>query len=302
MKVMVIVKASAQSEAGEMPSEELLTAMGNYNEELVKAGVMMSGEGLHPTSRGKRVRFSGPGRTVIDGPFTETKEQIAGFWIWKVSSMEEAVEWLKRCPNPMNEDSEVEIRQIFSAEDFGAEFTPELREQEASLRAQTLGLGEVRYENSPARRVVGLNVTYTPATRHQIGDHWHRFIPRLAEFPGPQAQVCYGVCWNSREGCTFDYLTGIESAAKETPAEMQEVTLPAGRYAVFTHAGHVSELPIMLDTLWGQWAPDCGLDIAASPSFELYTQEFNPDTGRGGMEFWVPLKPSHPDDLSAGGR
>jgi hypothetical protein len=136
MRVMVIVKASKESEAGEMPSQELLAAMGNFNEELVKAGVMLAGEGLHPTSRGKRVRFSGSKRTVIDGPFAETKELIAGFWLWQVKSMEEALEWVKRCPNPMTSDSEIEIRPVFEADDFGAEFTPELRAQEERQRAE----------------------------------------------------------------------------------------------------------------------------------------------------------------------
>ena len=134
MKFLVIVKADKDSEAGIMPSKELLTAMGNYNEQLVKAGVMLAGEGLHPTSKGKRVRFSGTKRTVIDGPFAETKELIAGFWIWQVRSMEEAVEWLKRAP--FDGGAEVEIRPVFEAEDFGAEFTPELRAQEERLRVQ----------------------------------------------------------------------------------------------------------------------------------------------------------------------
>jgi hypothetical protein len=136
MRVMVIVKATEDSEAGVMPSTELLTAMGNFNEELVKAGIMLAGDGLHPSSKGKRVLFSGDKRTVIDGPFAETKELIAGYWVWQVKSMDEAVEWVKRCPNPMLEDSIIEIRPVFEAEDFGAEFTPELREQEERLRAQ----------------------------------------------------------------------------------------------------------------------------------------------------------------------
>ncbi len=136
MRVMVMVKATADSEAGAMPSEELLTAMGAFNEELVKAGVMLAGEGLHPSAKGKRVRFSGRQRTVIDGPFAETKELVAGFWLWQVKSMEEAIEWVRRCPNPMPTDSEIEIRPVFEAEDFGAEFTPELRAQEDRLRAQ----------------------------------------------------------------------------------------------------------------------------------------------------------------------
>lgn len=131
MRFMIIIKASKDSEAGIMPSQELLTAMGNYNEELVKAGILLAGDGLHPSSKGARVRFSGDQRTVIDGPFIETKELIAGFWIWQVKSKEEAIEWVKRCPNPMpGTEAEIEIRQVFEAEDFGTEFTPELREQE----------------------------------------------------------------------------------------------------------------------------------------------------------------------------
>jgi hypothetical protein len=133
---MVIVKATEESEAGVMPSEQLLTDMMKFNEELVKAGVMLAGEGLHPSSKAKRVRFSGAKRTVTDGPFAETRELIAGFWIWKVKSMEEAVEWVKRCPNPMNVESDVDIRPIFEAEDFGAELTPEVREREERLRSQ----------------------------------------------------------------------------------------------------------------------------------------------------------------------
>ena len=137
MRFMILVKATKDSEAGVMPSEQLLTEMGKFNEELVKAGVMLAGEGLHPSSKNAHVRFSGGKRTVIDGPFAETKELIAGFWIWQVKSKEEAIEWVKRCPNPHNEETEVEIRQVFEAEDFGAELTPELREQEERLRAQS---------------------------------------------------------------------------------------------------------------------------------------------------------------------
>ncbi len=139
MRVMVMVKATHESEAGKMPGTELLAAMGQYNEELAKAGVMLAGEGLHPSVKGKRVRFSGAKRMVIDGPFAETKELVAGFWLWNVKSMEDAVAWVKRCPNPMESDSDIEIRQIFEAEDFGAEFTPELRAQEDRLRAEMEG-------------------------------------------------------------------------------------------------------------------------------------------------------------------
>ncbi|MBD7977277.1 MULTISPECIES: YciI family protein [Pseudomonas] len=139
MRVMVIVKADPSSEAGIMPSEELLTAMGRYNEELAKAGVLLAGEGLQPSSKGARVRFSGSQRTVIDGPFAETKELIAGFWILQVSSLAEAIDWVKRCPNPMPGDSEIEIRPIFDVEDFGEALTPELREQEQRIRALAAG-------------------------------------------------------------------------------------------------------------------------------------------------------------------
>ena len=141
MRFMIIVKASKDSEAGVMPSEQLLTDMGKFNEELVQAGVMLAGDGLHPTSKGTRVIFSGNKRTVIDGPFAETKELIAGYWLWQVKSKDEAIEWVKRCPNPHQGGGEIEIRQVFEAEDFGAEFTPELREQEARLRAQSEQLG-----------------------------------------------------------------------------------------------------------------------------------------------------------------
>ena len=136
MRFMVIVKATKDSEAGVLPDEKLLAAMGKYNEELVKAGVMLAGEGLQPSSKGARVRFSGTKRTVIDGPFAETKELIAGFWLWQVNSKEEAIEWVKRCPNPHEGEGEIEIRQVFEAEDFGAEYTPELRERDERLRAQ----------------------------------------------------------------------------------------------------------------------------------------------------------------------
>jgi len=136
MKFMIIVKADANTEAGAMPDQQLLTDMGKYNEELVKAGIMLAGEGLHPSSKGARVKFHGDKRTVVDGPFTETKELVAGYWLWRCKSKDEAIEWVKRCPNPTGAESEIEIRQVFDPEDFGAEFTPELREQEGRLRAE----------------------------------------------------------------------------------------------------------------------------------------------------------------------
>ena len=136
MRFMILIKANKDTEAGVMPSHQLLAEMGKYNEELVKAGVLLAGEGLHPSSKGARVQFAGEKRTVIDGPFTETKDLIAGFWLWQVKSKQVAIEWVKRCPNPTGADSEIEIRQVFEAADFGAELTPELREQEDRLRAQ----------------------------------------------------------------------------------------------------------------------------------------------------------------------
>jgi len=136
MRVVVLVKANADTEAGVMPSEQMLSEMGKYNEELVKAGIMLDGQGLHPSSRGARIKFSGTRRSVVDGPFAETKELVAGFWVWQVRSMDEAIEWAKRCPNPTGEESVLEIRPVFEAEDFGAEFTPELREREARLRSE----------------------------------------------------------------------------------------------------------------------------------------------------------------------
>jgi hypothetical protein len=138
---MILVKASTDSEAGVLPSEQLLAEMGKYNEELAKAGVLLAGEGLHPSSKGARVRFSGTERVVIDGPFAETKELIAGFWLWQVGSLEKAIEWVKRCPNPHDEETEIEIRQVFEADDFGEALTPELRKQEERLRAQLANRG-----------------------------------------------------------------------------------------------------------------------------------------------------------------
>jgi hypothetical protein len=136
MRFMILIKANKDTEAGVMPSEQLLTDMGKFNEELVKAGIMLAGEGLHPSSKGARVKFSGDRRNVTDGPFAETKELIAGFWLWRCKSKQEAIDWVKRCPNPTGDEAEIEIRQVFEAEDFGAEFTPELREQEERLRGE----------------------------------------------------------------------------------------------------------------------------------------------------------------------
>jgi AraC family transcriptional regulator len=291
MKVMVIVKASKASEAGQMPSQQLLMEMGKFNEELAKAGVLLAGEGLHPSSKGVRVAFHGKERTVIDGPFAETKELIAGFWLWKVKSMEEAIQWLKRCPNPHEVDGAVEIRQVFSADDFGAEFTPDLREQEANVRAQALGLGVVRFENTGELLIAGLNGTYDAQSRKNIQHQWERFAAHIGKVPGQIGATSYGVCWNTKPNCVFDYLSGVAVAgtAKLLP-DFTRFSLPAGRYAVVTHEGHVSSLPQTIDKIWTQWVPDSALKTAQAPCFERYTEKFDPKSGAGPVEIWVPLE------------
>jgi predicted transcriptional regulator YdeE len=293
MKVMVMVKATAESEAGIMPSQELLIEMGKFNEELVKAGILLLGEGLHPSSRGVRVRFSGSNRTVIDGPFTETKELVAGFWLWQVKSMEEAIAWVKRCPNPMLSESEIEIRRVFAPEDFGEAFTPELQQQEARMRSEVerYHLDPPRFEDGRERVIAGLNETYTFATRSQIPAQWERFAPRIGRIPGQVGKASYGVCWNYKPGVGFDYLSGVEVGdASRLPGELSQVRLPAGRYAVFTHRRHVSKIADTLDAIWTKWLPNSGHEAAAAPSFERYGEDFDPQTGMGGFEIWVALK------------
>jgi len=291
MKVMVIVKASPESEAGIMPSQQLLTEMGKYNEELVQAGIMLAGEGLHPSSKGVRVRFSGTNRTVIDGPFAETKELAAGFWMWRVKSMDEAIEWLKRCPNPMLGESEIEIRPVFEAEDFGTEFTPELREQEAGLRAQIAGLELPRFENGLEMLIAGLMESYTSETRVNIPAQWEHFAPHIGRVPGQIGTTAFGVCTSCQPNSGFEYLTGVEvTSPAALPPEFTSVQIPPQRYAVFSHLKHVSELPETITKIWSLWLPDSGLKAAVSPSFERYTEEFNPQTGMGGMELWIPIQ------------
>lgn len=288
MRFMILVKATEDSEAGKMPSEKLLTDMGKFNEELVKAGVMLAAEGLQRSSKGARVRFSGSKRTVIDGPFAETKELIAGFWIWQVKSKEEAIEWLKRAPF---EETEVEIRQVFEAEDFGAEFTPELRRQEAGVRAQALGLGAPRFEHAKEIVLAGLNQSYTLETRVNIPLQWERFVPNIGKVPGQIGQVCYGVCWNVSPGRGFEYLSGVEVMdATRLPAEFATVRLPGREYAVFLHRDHVSAIGNTIDKIWNDWVPQAGLSVASAPWFERYTEEYNPQTSMGGMEIWIPLE------------
>ncbi|QGX39508.1 hypothetical protein E2H98_07505 [Permianibacter aggregans] len=291
MKVMVIVKASKGSEAGKMPSEALLAAMGAYNQQLVDAGIMLAGEGLHPSSKGVRVRFSGDKRTVTDGPFAETKELIAGFWMWRVKSMDEAIEWVKRCPNPMMEDSDIEIRPVFEAEDFGAEFTPELREQEASIRAQAIGLSLQQFTDAPALHIAGLQQHYQLDTRGNIPLQWQAFLETHSRLPKAKNALMYGVVLNVADGCEFDYLTGMETDANASlPSGVVATDLPASRYAVFRHNEHVSTIDRTLEKIWLQWAPDAGVKMAETPCFERYTEQFNAETGKGGIEIWIPIE------------
>jgi predicted transcriptional regulator YdeE len=292
MTVMVMVKASKDSEAGVMPSEQLLTEMGKFNEELVKAGIMLAGEGLHPSSKGARVRFSGKNRTVIDGPFAETKELVAGYWLWQVKSMEDAIAWVKRCPNPMNEDSEIEIRPVFEAADFGEAFTPEMQQQEEQMRAdiEAYSLEPPRYENGREMLIAGPNQSYSFESRANIPTQWAKFAPRIGQVPRQVGKTSYGVCWNYKPGVGFDYLTGVQvSDASSLPADFSQVCLPAARYAVFAHRQHVASIGNTLDAIWKKWLPNSGHEPTGAPSFERYTEEFDPKTGTGGIEVWVPI-------------
>jgi predicted transcriptional regulator YdeE len=291
MKVMVMVKATKDSEAGVMPSQQLLTEMGRFNEELAKAGILLAGEGLKPSSMGVRVRFAGKNRTVIDGPFAETKEIVAGYWLWQVKSMEEAIEWVKRCPNPMNEDSDIDIRPVFTADDFGEVFTPELRQQEERVFARIHGLDAPKFENHGEMLIAGPDETYTFETRSNIPNQWNRFAPNIGRVPGQVGKSSYGVCWNFKPGVGFDYLTGVEVSSDSTlPASFTHIRLPAARYAVFTHRQHVSAIPQTLDAIWQKWLPNSGYQATGAPCFERYTEEFNPHTGMGGTEIWIPIE------------
>ena len=220
MKVMVLVKATNDSEAGKMPSEQLLTEMGNFNQQLIDAGILLAGEGLHPSSQGVRVKFSGTARTVTNGPFAATQELLAGYWLWQVNDMAEAIEWVRRCPNPHESEGEIEIRQVFSAEDFGDSLTPAVKEQEAALRAQSAGLGAVRFENLPAMLLGGRSASYTRQTRTEIPVQWKQFVPFIGKVPGQIGSAVYGVAWNGKRDGSFNYLSGVEiKPGSELPAD-----------------------------------------------------------------------------------
>jgi AraC family transcriptional regulator len=294
MKVMVIVKASKDSEAGIMPSEEMLREMGAFNEALVKAGIMQAGEGLYPSSQGARVRFSGKERSVVNGPFAETKELIAGFWIWQVKSMEDAIEWVKRCPNPMLTDSEIEIRRVFASEDFASvDPTGEVRAQEERLTQEILSyrLESPRFEQGKEMIIAGLNRHFTQETRSQIPDLWMKFVPSLGKIPNQKGKSTYGVCHGDDAKGSFEYMAGVEvQSTADLPSGFTHLKVPAHRYAVFTHSKHISELPKTLDAIYCKWLPNSGLEAAHAPFFERYTEEFCPDKGMGGVEVWIPIK------------
>lgn len=288
MRVMVMVKSTRGSEEGGPPDMKMMAEMGKFNEELIKAGVLLAGEGLHPSSRGVRVHFSGDTRTVTDGPFAETKELVAGFWMWRVNSMEEAVEWVKRCPNPHPEDCHIEIRPVFEAEDFGEGFTPELREQEAAQRAQMQGLGEVRFENVSAMVLAGLQKTYNMETRDGIPSQWERFTAMEPQVDGRVGDDTFGVSWGMQPDGSFHYLCGFQVASEQkAPAGFATLSLDPRRYAVFTHNEHVTKIQETFDAIFSRWAPDSGLCLAQAPCVEVYPKEFTME--KGPMEIWVPL-------------
>jgi AraC family transcriptional regulator len=293
MKVMVMVKATKDSESGALPDERILAEMGRFNEELVKAGIMLSGEGLHPSSKGFRVRFSGKDRTVIDGPFTETKELVAGFWLWQVKSMDEAIAWVRRCPNPFAVDSEIEIRRVYAPEDFGPAATPEILEREERLRTEIerYTLEPPRYENGRELLIAGYSASYTFETRVNIPAQWGRFARHLGKIPGQVGQATYGVCSNFKPGVGFDYLSGVEVGnLAGLPQDFSHIRLASQRYAVFTHRKHVSAIAETLEAIWKKWLPNSGHQAAEAPSFERYDEAFDPRTGMGGFEIWIPIK------------
>jgi predicted transcriptional regulator YdeE len=205
--------------------------------------------------------------------------------------MSEAIEWIKRCPNPHDEPGEIEIRPVFSSDDFSPHLPTEVREQEASARALVLGLGAVRFETSKQLLIAGMNATYDAESRANIPSLWQRFAPHIGKVPGQIGTVSYGVCWNFKPNCVFDYLTGVEvNSSTKLPPDFTRFSSRAGRYAVLTHEGHVSLLPQTIDKIWAQWVPDSSLKTADAPCFERYTEKYDPKSGLGVVEIWVPLE------------
>jgi predicted transcriptional regulator YdeE len=278
--------------AGAEALKDAMTEAAAHARELSDSGRYVSASPLHSSETATCVRVRDGKRAITDGPFAETNEVIAGFWLWKVKSMAEAIEWVKRCPNPMLEDSAIEIRPVFEADDFGEAFTPELREQEAAVRAKALGLGTPTFRPGQRLLIAGLNESYTAATRGKIPEQWQRLAPHLGKVPGQVGEDSYGVCWKADSQCNFEYLAGVAvSSPDRLPAGFKAVEIDSLRYAVFGHAGHVSEIPATIAAIWTKWAPDCGLRLAHdAPCFERYTDEFDARTGLGGMEIWIPLE------------
>lgn len=288
MKVIVFVKATKSSEAGQMPSEELITAMMQYNQQLIDAGVMLGGDGLHPSAKGVRISFSGTRRTVNTGPFPHTNEIVAGYWLWQVKSMEDAIEWVKRCPNPMLEDSEIEIRPLFTAEDFGDAMTPELREQEDRMRNRVPEPD--RWEKKPTRLFAGISRRYAMSERENISSHWQEFVAYLGQIPKQVGDDCFGICWNANTEI-FDYLTAVEISGEDTlPRGFTTLEVAAQHYAVFIHHGHSSAIAQTISAIWETWLPASGLKAANAPCYERYTSDYNPETGMGGTEIWIPIQ------------
>ena len=294
MKFMILmIPAVYQQDVPEgfVPPADAIERMGKFNQSMADAGILGDLNGLHPPSKGARVSFKTGKPVVTDGPFAETKELIAGFWLWNVKSMEEAIEWLKRCPNPHDEAGEVEIRPVVIHDDFGCIMPPELREQEASIRARTLGLGAVRFETASELFIAGLSNTYDAESRRNIPAQWARFASHIGKVPGQVGRTSYGVCYNVQPNCLFDYLTGVEVAGStKLPPEFTSVQIKAGRYAVVTHEGHISSIGQTIDKIWSQWVPESSIKTASAPCFECYTDKFDPKTGNGSVEIWVPLE------------
>jgi predicted transcriptional regulator YdeE len=266
--------------------------MAAYHEELAKAGALLDASGLQPSSKGWRIKYSGGTRTIVDGPFAETKELIAGYTLIKVKTRDEAVDWARRFPNPHLEDGEIEIRQLYELEDFAqVEAIDRFRELDAGRRAVALGLQLPRFEDGKALRIAGLNQAYTMENRTQIPLQWQRFVPHIGKIAGQVQGYAYGVCWNDKMGFNFDYLTGVEvPVVGELPEGFTTLDLKPQRYAVFAHQGHISNLVNTIETIWMKWVPDSGLKAARAPCFERYTPEFDPHQGIGGIELWIPVE------------
>jgi len=293
MRFMIIVRANADTEAGVMPGEKLLADMGRFHAELAKSGVLVDASGLKPSAQGWRVKHAGGQATLIDGPFAETKELIAGYTIIKVKSREEAIELSKRFPNPSGEgrNGEIEVRPFFELEDFSeSPAIDRFRELEAAQRAVALGLHLPRFEDGRALRIAGINEAYTMTSRTQIPLQWLRFVPHIGKIAGQVQGYAYGVCWNDKLGFNFDYLTGVEVPdAGVMPEGFTALELKPQRYAVFEHRGHISNLANTIETIWMKWLSESGLKAARAPCFERYTPEFDPQKGIGGIELWIPI-------------